>query len=155
MMRGLLLIMGLVLSSAAPAEVLVFTDSAHPVRNTGEAKVFVLDRVVQIEREMSIGLPANIDEAEKIARAQLESPEGVKRIEELSHAYQGLMMAWQLGVSKIPAVVVDGQYVVYGQPDVMLAVRRIADKRNQPGGYELPTHTRPSVTFKPLPERLP
>ncbi|MDR2208790.1 MAG: TIGR03757 family integrating conjugative element protein [Azoarcus sp.] len=149
-MRGFLLIMGLVLSSTAPAEVLVFTDSAHPVTNIGNAKVLYLDRVEQIEKEMSIGLPGNIDEAEMIAKERLSGPEGAKKINELTQAYQGLLQAWQMGVNKVPAVVV-GQYVVYGQPDVGLALSIIARKQssNLLRSHELPAETRPSLIVTP------
>jgi len=40
-------------------------------------------------------------------------------------AYQGVADAWGLGIVKIPAVVVDRRYVVYGEPDVARAVARI------------------------------
>ncbi|MFY0038678.1 DUF1525 domain-containing protein [Acinetobacter baumannii] len=45
---------------------------------------------------------------------------------ELVKAQQDATDAWSLGVEKIPAVVVDRQYVVYGEPDVPRAVELIA-----------------------------
>jgi integrating conjugative element protein (TIGR03757 family) len=41
-----------------------------------------------------------------------------------------LTYAWRLGVTKIPAVV-DGRYVIYGEPDVAKATARIAAFRNR------------------------
>lgn len=43
----------------------------------------------------------------------------------IGHAYQGVADAWGLGIAKIPAVVIDRRYVVYGEPDVPHAVARI------------------------------
>ena len=51
----------------------------------------------------------------------------------IGHAYQGVADAWGLGIAKIPAVVVDRRYVVYGEPDVSRAVARInAYRSTQP-----------------------
>ena len=51
----------------------------------------------------------------------------------IGHAYQGVADAWGLGITKIPAVVVDHRYVVYGEPDVARAVARInAYRSTQP-----------------------
>ncbi|OTJ71748.1 hypothetical protein CAY98_34130 [Pseudomonas aeruginosa] len=44
-------------------------------------------------------------------------------------AQQDVADAWSLGVEKIPAVVVDRQYVVYGEPDVSRALELIAKAR--------------------------
>jgi integrating conjugative element protein (TIGR03757 family) len=136
--------------AAGAAEVLVFTDNAHPVTNTGNARVIFLDRVAQIEKELSVGLPGNIDDSERVGKDLFNSPEGAKKVKELTEAYQGLMQAWQMQVSKVPAVVVDGQYVVYGQPDVGVAVS-IITKRNLSlsRGNELPTDTRPTLIVSP------
>ncbi|MCL2298272.1 MAG: TIGR03757 family integrating conjugative element protein [Proteobacteria bacterium] len=136
---------------AGAAEVLVFTDSAHPVTNAGGAKVIVLDRVLQIEKEMSVGLPTNIDQAERVATERLNSPDGARKLEELTQAYHGLMQAWQMGVSKVPAVVVEGRFVVYGQSDVAQAIAIIARKQqsNLLRGHALPTETRPTINMTP------
>ncbi|MBN0997448.1 TIGR03757 family integrating conjugative element protein, partial [Pseudomonas aeruginosa] len=47
----------------------------------------------------------------------------------IASAYQGVADAWSLGVTSIPAVVVDQRYVVYGEPDVARAVARVAQHR--------------------------
>ncbi|MCL6641681.1 MAG: TIGR03757 family integrating conjugative element protein [Candidatus Rokubacteria bacterium] len=51
----------------------------------------------------------------------------------IGSAYQGVADAWGLGLAKVPAVVVDRRYVVYGEPDVARAVARIeSHRRAQP-----------------------
>ena len=47
----------------------------------------------------------------------------------LASAYQGVTDAWSLGITSLPAVVVDQRYVVYGEPDVARAVARIEQHR--------------------------
>jgi integrating conjugative element protein (TIGR03757 family) len=52
---------------------------------------------------------------------------------ELATAYQGVADAWSLGVTTLPAVVLDQRYVMYGEPDAAKAVARIeAHRRVQP-----------------------
>jgi len=78
----------------------------------------------RIEAELSAGLPADPGQAEAIAQRRLrEGKETLQR--RLGAAYQGVTDAWDLGVAKVPAVVVDRRYVVYGEPDVARAVARI------------------------------
>ena len=51
----------------------------------------------------------------------------------IGRAYQDVADAWGLGIAKVPAVVVDRRYVVYGEPDVARAMARIeAHRRTQP-----------------------
>ncbi len=59
----------------------------------------------------------------------LQSPDGRRLQAELVKAQQDVADAWSLGVEKIPAVVVDRQYVVYGEPDVSRALELIAKAR--------------------------
>jgi integrating conjugative element protein (TIGR03757 family) len=51
----------------------------------------------------------------------------------LQSAYQDIVDAQSLNVAKVPAVIVDRRYVVYGDPDVSRAVARIdAYRRSRP-----------------------
>ena len=44
-----------------------------------------------------------------------------------------MTVAWSLGIAKIPAVVVDRRYVVYGEANVARALARIEEyRRAQP-----------------------
>lgn len=55
---------------------------------------------------------------------------GVVLHNDFSVTYQGIVEAWILGITKIPAVVVDRRYVVYGQRDVNRAVALIEEYRS-------------------------
>ena len=51
----------------------------------------------------------------------------------IGRAYQDVAEAWGLGVAKVPAVVVDRRYVVYGESDIARAAARIETyRRTQP-----------------------
>jgi integrating conjugative element protein (TIGR03757 family) len=114
----------------AVAEALVFTDSAHPVQTSPDARVIELDRAARIEAELSAGLPADPERAAKIARQRVSDRELQMQ---LQSAYQDIADARGLAVRKIPAVVVDRRYVVYGETDVSRALARIESyRRSQP-----------------------
>ncbi|KWR90204.1 TIGR03757 family integrating conjugative element protein [Cupriavidus sp. IDO] len=115
---------------AFAADVLVITDSRHPVRAMGGERVIELDLPSRIEAELSVGLPADAILAADLVRKRLREGKLQRRI---GQAYQGLADARALGITKVPAVVVDGRYVVYGDPDVARAVARIeSHRREQP-----------------------
>src|SRR3989344_4580720 len=97
---GLAIALPALLAAFSPAtfaaDVVVVTDSRHPVKTTGG------ERLNQGGNDLQ------------------------RRI---AFAYQGITDAWSLGVTSLPAVVVDRRYVVYGEPDVARAVARIAQYR--------------------------
>jgi integrating conjugative element protein (TIGR03757 family) len=111
-------------SPFAVADVLVVTDSGHPIKTMGGERVIELDLPSRIEAELSTGLPTDPGLAEAIVQQRLrEGKETLQR--RIGRAYQNIADAWGLGIAKIPAVVVDRRYVVYGEPDVARAVTRI------------------------------
>ncbi|WP_244197517.1 TIGR03757 family integrating conjugative element protein [Caballeronia ptereochthonis] len=98
------------------------TDQQHRVHAPSHARVIELDAPTQIETTLSQGLPANPSDAAAEVRDRL----GNRAVsQQLTAAYQGVTDAWRIGIAKIPAVVVDQRYVVYGEPDVAHAMARI------------------------------
>ncbi len=110
------------------ADVLVITDSRHPVTTMGGERLIELDEAPRIEAQLSGQLPADPEQATAIVKRRLNQggPDLQRRI---AAAYQGVADAWSLGITSIPAVVVDQRYVVYGEPDVARAVARINQHR--------------------------
>ncbi|MCL1559317.1 TIGR03757 family integrating conjugative element protein [Xanthomonas nasturtii] len=109
---------------AVAADVLVVTDSRHPVQAPAGVRVIELDQPANIEAELTARLPADPAQAEALVRQRLLDG-GADLQRRIRQAYQGVADAWGLGIVKIPAVVVDRRYVVYGEPDVAHAVARI------------------------------
>lgn len=115
--------------TAAATDVLVFTDRQHPVQAPTDVRIIELDQATRIEAELAVNLPADPERAATVAWQRLrDSGESLQR--HIGQAYQGVADAWGLGIVKIPAVVVDRRYVVYGEPDVARAVARIEAYRS-------------------------
>lgn len=124
---GLCAAMGAAVSNAA--DIWVVTDSQHPVKAPPGARLTELDAARRIEARLAQKLPSNPEQATAIATQRLNAltPE-LKQM--LATAYQGTVDAWSVGVTKIPAVIVDGRYIVYGERDVERAVREIERYRS-------------------------
>ncbi|ENJ7666216.1 TPA: TIGR03757 family integrating conjugative element protein [Pseudomonas aeruginosa] len=117
------------MSGASQAETWVITDKAHPVTATGSSRVLLLDAQQHLEEQLTDALPKDPQQAQAAFQQLLQSPAGRRLQAELVKAQQDVADAWSLGVEKIPAVVVDRQYVVYGEPDVPRALELIAKAR--------------------------
>ncbi|QDI03814.1 TIGR03757 family integrating conjugative element protein [Xanthomonas cerealis pv. cerealis] len=114
------------------ADVVVVTDSRHPVKTMGGERLIELDQASQTEAELSANLPNDPERAVAIVRQRL-SQDGTDLQRSIGIAYQGITDAWSLGISSIPAVVVDQRYVVYGEANVARAIARIEQyRRAQP-----------------------
>lgn len=115
-------------TAAAAAEVLVITDSGHPVQVAAGTRVIELDLPARIEAELAAGLPTDPTQAAAIVQQRLrEGGQDLQR--RIGRAYQDVTQAWGLGITKVPAVVVDRRYVVYGESDVARAAARIETYR--------------------------
>jgi len=125
---------GVALCSPANAatEIFVVTDSRHSINPSAGVRVVELDAPARIESELAANLPADPIQAAAIVQQRLKDG-GVGLQRRLANAYQGVADAWSLGITKIPAVVVDKRYVVYGERDVTRALARIEEyRRTQP-----------------------
>lgn len=109
----------------AVADVLAISNAAHPLTNSAGARVILLDAPERLEQQLSEGLPADPRQAAAIMQQRMRSASAQQLGRDLAKAHQDVADAWSLGVTKLPAVVVDRQYVVYGQPDVAAAVASI------------------------------
>jgi len=119
----------LLLAGNASAQVWVITDTRHPV--TGSAsiqRVIRLDAAQQIETELSANLPADPQRAAELVQQQLQQG-GQALQQRLREAYQGITDAWSMGITTLPAIVVEQRYVVYGETDLDKALARIAQYR--------------------------
>ncbi|MCS3473008.1 integrating conjugative element protein (TIGR03757 family) [Pseudomonas sp. JUb42] len=129
-MRGLgTMLLTALLCASANAETWVFTDSHHPTQSGPGVRVILLDDVDRLQEKLSQGLPADPQQAMAIVRQRMQSPDGQRLQKDLAVAQQGTADAWSLGIAKIPAVVIDRQFVIYGEPNVPLAEQQIARYR--------------------------
>ncbi|MBI6856089.1 TIGR03757 family integrating conjugative element protein [Pseudomonas cichorii] len=123
----------LIIASLAPilafADTWVVTDSNHPVQTRLGVRVILLDDTQRLQDKLSEGLPADPRQAMAIVRQRMQSQDGQRLQKDLAAAQQGLTDSWSLGIARIPAVIVDRQYVIYGETDVSKAEQRIARYR--------------------------
>ena len=118
------------LSATAHAETWVITDQAHPVSAPTAVRIIRLDDQQRVEELLSRQLPNDQRQAEATIQRYLASPAGKRLQSDLVQAQQGITDAWSVGVEKIPAVVVDRRYVVYGEADVAKAIAQIDRARS-------------------------
>lgn len=117
-------------ASFAAADVLAISDATHPLTNSVGARVVLLDAPERLEQKLSEGLPADPRQAAAIMQQRMRSASAQQLGRDLAKAHQDVADAWSLGATKLPAVVVDRRYVVYGQPDVAAAVASIERYRS-------------------------
>ncbi|WP_144241855.1 TIGR03757 family integrating conjugative element protein [Pseudomonas chlororaphis] len=110
------------ISAFAHGEIWVITDQAHPVTKPAGVRLIFLDEQQRLEEQLTRNLTTDPRQAAASIQRYLASPEGKRLQNDLVTAQQGVTDAWSVGVEKIPAVVIDRRYVVYGEPDVSKAV---------------------------------
>ncbi|VXC22813.1 Integrating conjugative element protein, PFL_4709 family [Pseudomonas sp. 8Z] len=120
----------LAVSIVAQAETWVVTDRNHPIQSPAGVRLILLGEKDRLEERLTRALPANPQLAAAAFPQFMSSQEGRSLIAELAKAQQDAADAWSTGVEKIPAVVVDRTYVVYGVSDVVAAEAMISQARS-------------------------
>jgi len=119
------------LAGSANAQVWVITDTRHPVTgSTSTQRIIQLDAAQQIEAELSANLPADPQQAVALVQQRLNQG-GTSLQQRLREAWQGVTDAWSMGITTLPAIVVEQRYVVYGETDLDKALARITQHRKE------------------------
>lgn len=129
-----------------PSSIIVVKDSQTKLFQSGpieqiikskaiDLKVYDLDAVDKFESEISQSLPGDESEA-KLAFDEYLNRTGREAFEKKAiQAYQGIMAAVRYGLEKYPAIIFDGESVIYGVTDLDDALNRYsAWKAGQAGG---------------------
>ena len=111
----------------------VFTTNEVPV--TGEAafsqqpdypeielQIFELDGIQRIEAKLSKDLSADPEHARRMALRRIQQLDEASRVR-MQRAAMGLAKAVQHGIDRYPAIVFDGQGVIYGLTDLNAAIQ--------------------------------
>ena len=101
----------------------VFTDSRFAVINGADnTTVYVIDRIDQLQQALSKGLTSKPEIAKKRVMQRFQGMNS-QLSSEMEIAAKGLVQALQYGIDRYPAIVFDGEVVVYGVTDVNAATR--------------------------------
>ena len=123
-------LVAILFSTITLAETWVITDQAHPVSAPAGVRIILLDEQQRLEEQLSRSLPAEPRQAAAAVQRFMATTEGARLQADLAKAQQDAADAWSTGVEKLPAVVVERKYVVYGEPDVATATRLIDRARS-------------------------
>lgn len=127
---ALSLIAALAWSGVVFAGVEVFTVAGKPVTNAPDtAAVVELDAPARLDARISQDLPKTPDRARQALQPRMKGADWQATLKRYRAAYTGVARAWMLGVERLPAVVVDSRYVVYGEPNVGAALQEIEQAR--------------------------
>ncbi len=85
--------------------------------------VYYIDRIDRLQKELSKDLPADPVTAKQTALHRFQRMDN-KLSHELENAANGLVQAMQYGIDRYPAIVFDGNAVVYGITDIRAATQR-------------------------------
>ena len=101
----------------------VFIDSSlQIVSGNDHTTVYLIDRIYKLQEELSIDLPADPESAKSLALQRFQRM-NTQLSRELENAAKGLVQAMQYGIDRYPAIVFDGQAVVYGLTDIPAATQ--------------------------------
>ena len=110
----------------------VFTSAKYPVVETDATgsgshlqgpviTVYEIDGIQSVERELSLNLPAEPQQSKQIALQRIQNLDEQTR-SRMQASATALAKAMQYGIDRYPAIVFDGQAVVYGVTDLQAAL---------------------------------
>ena len=82
---------------------------------------YELDGIQQFEAQLSSNLPTNPDQSKQIALQRIQQLDE-REMPAIQDAAVGLAKAMQTGVDRTPAILFDGEAVVYGLTDLGVAL---------------------------------
>lgn len=113
------------------------TDRLHELNRVSRAhpgieiRVFVVTGIQRLEALLSKGLSADPGAAKRQALERLGALDDAAR-DSLKHSAIGLAEAVRLGVTQYPAIVFDGQHVIYGMTDLGRALEHFGRWQGEP-----------------------
>jgi integrating conjugative element protein (TIGR03757 family) len=110
-------------ASEDPESIEVFADSTfQPIDSMKYATVYRLDRIDELQKELSHQLPGDPEKAKQLVLRRFQRMDA-QLSHQLENTAKGLMQAVHYGINRYPAIVFDGQAVVYGVTDIERAAR--------------------------------
>ncbi|HCA7140249.1 TPA: TIGR03757 family integrating conjugative element protein [Klebsiella michiganensis] len=114
------------------AQTVVYTTPKYPLTDPQPSVlVHVLEKIQVLEQSLFPVLSDNPAVAEHQAKQRMQQPDWQLQEARLNRAYQASLDARMLDIAKVPAVVFDDKFVVYGTTDVALAQQKLEMWREQ------------------------
>ena len=115
-----------------PRVIEVFTSAQYPIVETDAKRagshlqgpvitVYEIDGIQSVERDLSLNLPVEPQQSKQIALQRIQSLDEQTR-SRMQASATALAKAMQYGIDRFPAIVFDGQAVVYGVTDLQVAL---------------------------------
>ncbi len=95
----------------------------QPDYRESELHVYELDGIQRIEARLSKGLTADPEQSKRIVLQRIQQLDEAGRTQ-MQHAAMGLAKAMQYGIDRYPAIVFDGEVVIYGVANIREALHR-------------------------------
>lgn len=106
-----------------PESIEVFACSTfQEINSMKHTTVYRLDRIDELQKDLSHQLPGDPEKAKQLALRRFQRMDAQLSYQ-LENAAKGLMRALEYGINRYPAIVFDGQAVVYGVTDIETAAR--------------------------------
>ncbi len=94
----------------------------QPIYRESELHVYKLDGIQRIEAKLSKGLTADPEQAKRVALQRIQQLDASGRTQ-MQRTAMGLAKVVQYGVDRYPAIMFDGEVVIYGVTDIREALR--------------------------------
>jgi integrating conjugative element protein (TIGR03757 family) len=109
----------------------VFTTSRLTVTRSRavESTTYQLDEADELVRQLGTDLPNDQQAAQTEVFKRMAMPAGKAMVARLGKLFGGVVKAWSLGVTKLPAIVINERYVVYGVYSVDEAVQIFSSRQ--------------------------
>ncbi len=99
------------------------TTNRQPDYRESELYVYELDGIQRIEAKLSKSLTANPEKSKRIVLQRIQKLNDRARAR-MQRTAMGLAKAVQYGIDRYPAIVFDGEVVIYGMTDIRAALRQ-------------------------------
>lgn len=105
--------------SWANVSIEVFTNDRFPVSNSDHKITYYnLDDRKREQMRLPKNLPADLAKAKQVASQYMQTADFRKTVDALKNAYRGYIAALDYQLAKLPAIVMDGEYILYGVTSV-------------------------------------
>jgi len=128
---GMLIVASAASAGASPTRIEIFTTDRYPIDVPADmtdrtaVSVYRLDALRNLEDRLSEGLPSDPAAAQAMAIRRIQRIRADKdALAAAARAQAGLALAAKYPIEKLPAIVFDGQAVIYGMTDMHAALDR-------------------------------